>query len=706
MATMEYAFNINGSPAETGSQGLKHLRAEELHNLVLHGDAYDLLLQLPAASIDLIITSPPYWGHRDYGLDHNWDLFNDILKVREIGPVSPGYDWYRKEGGLLGLEPYPEWYVMHLAEIFTRAFNCLKSDGNIWVNVGDTYFARWSSIRDNGRQGLADDDRYRRKTPMGGTRQEKQLLLIPSRFAIAMQERGWILRNDLIWYKPNGTPRPEGDRLKLSHEHFFHFVKKPKEGRATYFYQPEYAETRHNDVVAVNVTPGEEGHTATFPHALIEPRILTSSPVGGFVLDPFCGTGRALETAKRLGRSVIGFDAQGKFVELTHNKLKGAMNEKIESGNQKGNYVSEWFGQRIYPMVRLDIAAATGKRFGQCPFLSDILKISTECVKSENAFGVCTISSTSNGSRQDWLVCPYRVIDSEIVKRGCALIFGLEHEVQPLPVSLLKHEGELDKFKTAVQKTGFGYLFFQDKLGGEISVLATEQSPEMAFDVTVLEIRHSAGNFQVSRYGILEIQTMDFHGSYKHAVTNLRDALRLHEKDFPDALQNKPEWAGKYVEGPNIANVFKRTFYQIMLKFKLSGQGAAAGTVLALPQSVWDSWQPFLGAPQLEEESDGIKRFKIANGKHEREALNSYICVFDLDGSHKKSISPVVIKDFIRVSPDQLAHHAFSEVPNHMLRAIQSTDAVLTRIRARLVEWWPDLQPTGNIKKISRKRNY
>lgn len=324
-------------------------------------------------------------------------------------------------------------------------------------------------------------------------------------------------------------------------------------------------------------------------------------------------------------------------------------------------------------------------------------------MKNENSLGVCSISSSNNGPRQDWLVCPYRVIDSEIVKRGCALIFGLKGEVQPLPVSILRLDGELEKFKAEVKKIGSGYLFFQDKLGGEISVIATERSPEMAFDVTLVEVSYSGGAFDVARYGILEIQTMDFHGSYKHAVANLRDALRLHGKDFPEALQNKPEWAGKNVEGPNIANVFKRTFYQIMLKFKLSGHGAAAGTVLALPRSVWDSWQPFLGAPQLEDESLNIKRFKIASGQKEQ-ALNSFICVFDVDSHHNASISPVTIDHFIRVSPDQLAHHAFTEVPNHMLHAIQSSDAVLSRIKTRLVEWWPDLQGMTVARKAVRKK--
>jgi DNA modification methylase len=259
---------------------------ETLLNATIVGDAYDLLRMLPAESVDLIITSPPYWGHRDYDLKHNWAELNSIPHVKKIGSKSPGYDWYRAEGGVLGLEPYPEWYITHLIEIFSRVTHCLKPEGSLWINIGDTYFARWSSIRNGGRQGLGDPRRKRRKTPMGGFRAEKQLLLIPARFAIGMQDQRWILRNDLIWHKPNALPLRESDRLNLSHEHFFHFVKKPKIGRPKYYYDSKAAENRQSDVVSVFVEPGENGHTATFPKSLIKPRIVSSCPVGGVVLDP------------------------------------------------------------------------------------------------------------------------------------------------------------------------------------------------------------------------------------------------------------------------------------------------------------------------------------------------------------------------------------------------------------------------------------
>ena len=201
----------------------------------------------------------------------------------------------------------------------------------------------------------------------------------------------------------------------------------------------------------------------------------------------------------------------------------------------------------------------------------------------------------------------------------------------------------------------------------------------------------------MSRYGILEIQTMDYHGTYKHAVSNLRDGLRLHQETFVDALRNNLErWSGDKVEGPNIANVFKRTFYQMLLKFRLAGDGAAAaGTVLAIPESVWDSWQPFLGAPELEDEAPGIKRLRVEPGAPEEPQLNAYICVFDLGAADPQSISPVEIRHFIRVSPDRMAHHAFTEVPAHILQSIREEQAVISTIRARLGEWWPAFRTRG-----------
>ncbi len=289
--------------------------------LLVEGDTFDVLPTLPAESVDLIITSPPYWGHRSYGQEHNWDILKGWRGEGHAAGEPAPYAWYRAHGGVLGLEPLPEWYIEHLVEILERGNACLKAGGSLWINLGDTYFARWSSIRENGRQGLGDQDRERRRTPMGGYRQEKQLLLIPARFAIAMQERRFILRNDLIWHKPNVPPRPEKDRLRLAHEHFFHFVKRPKEGRAKYFYDLGRAEQEGNDVVTCPVRPGENGHSATFPEELVRPRIVSSCPPNGIVLDPFCGSGRAIAATVSSGRRGVGVDIARSFLDTAQELL-------------------------------------------------------------------------------------------------------------------------------------------------------------------------------------------------------------------------------------------------------------------------------------------------------------------------------------------------------------------------------------------------
>lgn len=290
---------------------------------VLHGDAYDLLDTLDDDSVDLVVTSPPYWGLRTYGLDHNWDIWEEWTASHDKEAV-PDYDWYRLNGGVLGLEPTPDWYVSNLSAIFRKVRRVVKETGSLWLNIGDTYFARWSSIRDKGRQGLGSDERVRRKTPMGGYRQEKQLLLIPSRVAIALQEDRWILRNDVIWYKPNVPPRNEKDRLPLTHEHFFHFVQRRTEGRPKYYYDLDEVDDGGHDVITQNVRSGSNGHSATFPKELVRSRIRSSCPLGGLVLDPFSGTGTTLAVAVENGRRALGFDLAEPYFEATQEALAAA----------------------------------------------------------------------------------------------------------------------------------------------------------------------------------------------------------------------------------------------------------------------------------------------------------------------------------------------------------------------------------------------
>ncbi|MGQ0731874.1 hypothetical protein [Acidovorax sp.] len=350
---------------------------------------------------------------------------------------------------------------------------------------------------------------------------------------------------------------------------------------------------------------------------------------------------------------------------------------------RRGNFISEWFGQRTYPVVRLEDEAISGENWGVCPFLSRVVRRTTRCIKGENAFGVCTISSVMPNMQRDWLVCPYRVIDSEIVRNSCVAIFGSIPTETPIPISILNEMKGLALLQDSLKKTGKGFVFFQDKLGGEISISSTSSSPEIAFDIAVVEVSNGEnGAIRIGRYGFIEIQTMDFHGSYKDAVSNMRDAHRLHQRQFSTALSNNPSWMSQNVEGPNIANVFKRTFYQTLLKFELSKEGAAAGTVLAIPDAVWESWQPFLGRPTIENVSGS--EFRIVGSDNTKyHGTNAWIFVFELD-SQSGPISPVNIKARIRVSATDLIEHAFVNVPKNMLHWATTDDVLLSRIRERM----------------------
>jgi len=296
------------------------------------GDAFDLVTRIPERSVDCVVTSPPYWGLRSYGHEHDPAVLDrwqeaqpEKFSRQDLRTRGPGYAWYRQNGGILGLEPYPDWFVTHLVEIFERLKPALRMSGSLWVNLGDTYFARWSSIRADGRQGLGEKPRTRRVTPTGDYLKDKQLLMVPARFAIAMQEAGWILRNDVIWSKSDVPPRPSNDdRLKLAHEHFFHFVHRRTNSRAHYYYDLQAAEAGARDVIQVQRSKGRDGHSATFPAEVVRPRIESSCPPGGLVVDPFCGTGRTLECALETGRRAHGIELSQKYAQAARANARRA----------------------------------------------------------------------------------------------------------------------------------------------------------------------------------------------------------------------------------------------------------------------------------------------------------------------------------------------------------------------------------------------
>lgn len=250
------------------------------------GEAHTVLSHVATASVDCIITSPPYYGQRDYG--------------------SPAQ---------LGLEPHPQLYIDRLVTTLDECWRLLKAGGSLWVNIGDTYWSgKGAPTRPDRKQKSRRFDRPQDQVGPRPWCTPKQLLLIPHRFAIAMQGRGWIVRNDNVWHKPAPTPDPVADRCSSAHEYVFHFVKQ----RRYYFNADAVAVPSNGErdtkppqsVWTVSTKPSQKQHTAVFPEELVWLPILATCPSRGVVLDPFCGSGTTLAAASFLGgqRRGIGVD--------------------------------------------------------------------------------------------------------------------------------------------------------------------------------------------------------------------------------------------------------------------------------------------------------------------------------------------------------------------------------------------------------------
>jgi hypothetical protein len=365
-------------------------------------------------------------------------------------------------------------------------------------------------------------------------------------------------------------------------------------------------------------------------------------------------------------------------------------------------HIAEWFGHRVFPEVSSGSQPVSDQQSGRCPFLTETLKTSTQCVKAPNSRGVCTISASSNGPRQDWLVCPYRALDdgllADIVKR----LYGIPALASVLirPVVALNDGASRSEILSAVHGPDRVFVYFQDKLGGEISLSKTGASPEMSFDITVVELlagEHGASvsgllepEIRAGKYGVIELQTTDTHGSYKEAVTALSGALDLHGAHFPAQLAANPDWAGRKVEGPNISNVFKRTFYQIAFKFQVTNRETSVGCALALPQPVWDSWQPFLGAPDLHEQADGTWRLLDDKASSPRD----WIYVFDIDTEPRPHGRPAPIRVVLVLGTDAgtLSRAAFQVAPARAVEHGGDIDAVATAISRRLGRYLPGIE--------------
>ena len=291
-------------------------KAKERVSKIICGDAAEVLKTLPQGSVNMCVTSPPYYGLRDYG-----------------------------EDGQIGLEQTPQEYIARLTKVFDEVKRVLADDGTLWLNIGDTYANKpYKSVK------------------------PKDLIGIPWMLAFALRERGWYLRSDVIWHKTNALPEAVKDRPAKCYEHIFLFAKSPKyyfdykaiqqpikavtaerytrgrSGKTKYSGSPPGQNIDMNtaaitderrkmrrckDVweVATNTYKMDE-HFAMFPERLIEPCILAGSREGGVVLDPFFGSGTTGAVAKRLGREYIGIDLNPRYIEKAEMRIAEVTPEK------------------------------------------------------------------------------------------------------------------------------------------------------------------------------------------------------------------------------------------------------------------------------------------------------------------------------------------------------------------------------------------
>jgi len=255
-------------------------------NKVYCMDCIEFLKMIPDDSVDMLLTSPPYWRKKDYG--HN---------------------------GQIGLELKFEDYLDRLAVVFAEVHRCLKPTGTIWVNIGDTYATHASSSKKSTQFGRptkpADMVRHYKKPRQSVP--EKCLCGIPHRFVNRMTDAGWVHRNTIIWIK-RGRPDPTEDRLSQAHfEYIFLFVK----SHQYFFNKIEGIST----IWEIQYDRENTWHPAPFPLELAKRVIQLGCPEGGIVIDPFVGSGTTLIAARSLGRMFAGADINREFVQETNSRL-------------------------------------------------------------------------------------------------------------------------------------------------------------------------------------------------------------------------------------------------------------------------------------------------------------------------------------------------------------------------------------------------
>jgi DNA modification methylase len=272
-------------------------------NKVYVGDCLDVLKTFPSESIDMCITSPPYWGLRDYGVDDQ-----------------------------LGLEETPEEFIDKLCDVFDEVKRVLKPAGSCWVNLGDSYCRTPGQQDKSGKTGIKTFKYgydFKHKKNYGSAYKPKSLVQIPSRFSIEMTNRGWILRNEIIWHKPSCLPASVKDRYTVDFEKMFFFTKNPK-----YYFKQQLEDTvdslkrNKRTVWHINTATFKDAHFAVYPPDLLESPIDACCPNDGVVLDPFFGSGTTAQVALSQDKDWVGIELNPEYEKISEKRLKPKIIEK------------------------------------------------------------------------------------------------------------------------------------------------------------------------------------------------------------------------------------------------------------------------------------------------------------------------------------------------------------------------------------------
>jgi DNA modification methylase len=323
--------------------------------MILHGNCLDVLKTLEPESVQMCVTSPPYWGLRDYGVD-----------------------------GQIGLEDSPELFIEQMVAVFREVRRVLKKDGTLWMNLGDSYAGSSKGRNSDGIHYCLTDLQASNKGAVSGKLKKSQaeglkpkdMVGIPWLVAFALRADGWYLRQDIIWHKPNPMPESVRDRCTKAHEYIFLFskseryfydfeaIKEPVTGNAhdrgsgvnhklrtpsgwdtgpgshkglSGRYKPKQNESfsaavtglvekrNKRSVWTVPTHPFPEAHFATYPPALIEPCILAGSKAGDIVLDPFFGAGTTGLVAQNNERKYIGIELNPEYIKIAEKRLSGSL---------------------------------------------------------------------------------------------------------------------------------------------------------------------------------------------------------------------------------------------------------------------------------------------------------------------------------------------------------------------------------------------